>query len=123
MQQDGVSSSLVIPCLYKLKRLLRTDAELKRIVPSGKPGEAAAEVTIVEAHMPQAAKQLRRWLRDDFAGRFSWSKLSVDWLVASCLDPRTKVLSAYGLSASEVSPLDLPPTRTRSYIQRRLSRH
>lgn len=73
-----------------------------RIKPSGKPGEAATRVNIVEAHMPQAAKELRRWMREDFAGRFSWSKLSLDWLVASCLDPRTKVLSAYKLTPAEV---------------------
>jgi hypothetical protein len=102
VQEDGVTSSLVVPMLYKLKRLLRTDAPLVRIAPASKPGAASTRVSIVEAHMPLPSKKLRRWMREDFSSRFSWSKLSLDWLIATCLDPRTKVLIAYGLSQAEV---------------------
>eukprot|EP00952_Eustigmatos_sp_NYUAD-ZCMA_P012961 51772-Eustigmatos_ZCMA.PRE.1 len=101
MQSDGVTSSLVIPMLYKLRRLLRTDANLARVIPPSKPGVQPSSVTVKETHMPQPVQALRRFMRDDFASRFSWSKLSRDWLIASAVDPRTKVLSAYHLTKTE----------------------
>lgn len=95
----------MIPLLFRLKKLLRATAQLSRVCPPSKPGDRAASVTISESHMPGASKQLRVHMRSDFAGRFSWSKLSRDFLVAAAVDPRTKVLIAYGLTRAEVSRL------------------
>jgi len=93
--------------LYKLRRLLRTDADLVRAIPASKPGVEPSRVTVKERHMPQSVQALRRLMRQDFASRFSWSKLSRDFLVASAVDPRTKVLSAYHLTTAEVRTCSL----------------
>lgn len=88
--------------LWKLRKLLGRETELQRVVPPSKPDQPPVRVTVTEEHMPQAVQELREHMRRDFDARFGWATLSKDWLVASAVDPRTKVLSAYGLSRDQV---------------------
>lgn len=97
LQSEGVTSSLVMPSILKLKRQLAEGADIVRRTPANGPNAPAVEVVIKERDLTTPAKEMRKALRGDMAQRFSW-KFLMGWAICSALDPRTKALGAYGLT-------------------------